>query len=403
MHAVAKSLLQIEDDLNDFFLDRRDAIRAMMLALLSGEHIFIGGPPGTTKSMLVRTLVGAINGPRYFEAQLSKRTPAEAVLGPLDIKEFRENGNYFLKRKGYATQVELLMLDEIGKASPVLGHDLLALLNERVYHEVNGGRSVHTAPLSTAFTASNEMLTDESDSAAALWDRLLFRVMVDYLSTKRDFAKLLTSTAPSITQTVEWDDLHEAITVAVPAITMTRETVAAMVKLRSDFVKQHLMPSDRRWRWSIKAMQANAFLNGRSEIGPEDLAVLRFTLWDTVEQIDKVHELCLSASNPFVKPLTAIRKGINEIEAGVKEREAGEAGARWQYGKESMDKLNRSRDSLDTMLMEAMGEPIPGFKEVSDLHEATMLGTVMVCLEQPEEAARAMIASKLGSGDGGNK
>lgn len=403
MHAVATALTKIEGELNKFFLERKDAVRAMILATLAGEHLFILAPPGTAKSQLVRTFVHAIVNARYFEVQLSKTRPTEAVTGPLDIKEFRENGNYYLKREGFATQVELAFFDEIGKASPILGHDLLALFNERVYHEVNGGRSVHAAPLSSAYTASNEMITDQSEDAAALWDRLLFRVLVDYLQEKRNFAKLLTASSPVVTTTIDWTDLHAAITTEVPAVTLDQDAVMAMVKLRGDFAKEHLYVSDRRWRASVKALQANAFLNGRSEVAPEDLGVLRFTLWETPEQIEKVAELCLSASNPWVKPLGEIRDAIGEIAGGVAERENGEAGARWQFGKEAMSKLGKARDRLDTMLLEAGGQPIPGFKQVSDRHEEVLVNAIKVCLEQAEEAARSMAAKKLGMGDGGNQ
>ena len=403
MHAVAKSLTEIEGELNKYFLERREVIRAMLLAVLAGEHIFMLGPPGVAKSLLVRIFVGAILRKRYFEAQLSKQRPAEAILGPLDVLEFRTNGNYFLKRKGYATDCEFVFLDEIGKASPVLWNDLLALANERVYHEVNGGRSVHNAPLSTMFTASNEMITDQSDDAAAMWDRLLVRVFVDYLKDKRNFGKLLTAGAPTITTTVPWDELHAVITHDVPAVVLTDDTVAQVVRLRSEFKKHSLVISDRRWRASMKLLQANAFLNGRSETNDEDLAVLRFALWDTVEQMDKVAELCLSASNPFVKPLGEIRTRLREIENGVRDREQGDAGGKWQYGKEATQKLDKVRDELDLMLIEAMGQAIPGFKAVSDQHERVLVNALMVCLEQTEDAARAMASKKLGSGDGGNQ
>lgn len=403
MHAVAKSLTEIEGELNKYFLERRDVIRAMLLAVLAGEHIFMLGPPGVAKSLLVRTFVRAITGMRYFEAQLSKQRPAEAILGPLDVLEFRNNGNYFLKRKGYATACEFIFLDEIGKASPVLWNDLLALANERIYHEVNGGLSVHDAPLSTMFSASNEMITDQSDDAAAMWDRLLVRVFVDYLKDKRNFGKLLTAGDPNVATTVLWDELHAVITHDVPAVELTEDTVKQVVTLRSEFKKHSLVISDRRWRASMKLLQANAFLNGRSATDDSDLAVLRFSLWDTVEQMEKVAELCLSASNPFVKPLNEIRTRLREIEKGVDERRSGDTGGLWQYGKEATKKLDKVRDELDLMLIESMGEPIPGFKAISDQHERVLVNTLTVCLEQPADAAMAMASKKLGSGDGGNQ
>jgi MoxR-like ATPase len=405
MHQTAKTLRQIEDELNSYFLERTDLIRACMLALLSAQHLFVIGGPGTGKSATIDSLMDCILSARKFAIGLSKTRPAEAVLGPLDIKEYRETGNYFHKRAGYATDVELAKFDEVGKMAATLGHDLLHLFNEREYHEVNGGRSTHKAPLSSAFTTSNEMITDESDDAAALWDRLPIRVMVDYLQSSKNFAKLLASDEKfKVQTTIEWEELKDAIDNEVPAIELSDEALRGMVKLRTDLKRtHHIEPGDRRFKIAVRILKANAFLDGRSEVDKADLGVLRFILWDTVEQLEKVHEVCLEASNPFVKGLNEIKAQILEIQAGVKDRETGDEGAKWQYGNECNAKLKIARERLDVMLMEAQGQPIPGFKIVSDLHEEIMVYTYMACLGQPREAAVVMASKKLGSGDGGNR
>jgi MoxR-like ATPase len=405
MHLTAKTLRQIEDELNSYYLERTDLIRACMLALLSGQHLFVIGGPGTGKSATIDSVMEAIINARKFAIGLSKTRPTEAVLGPLDVLEFRQNGNYFLKRAGYATAVELAKFDEVGKMAATLGHDLLHLFNEREYHEVNGGRSTHKAPLSTAFTTSNEMITDESDDAAALWDRLPIRVMVDYLQSSKNFAKLLASDEKfQVQTTIEWEVLKDAIDNEVPAIVLSDEALRGMVKLRTDLKRtHHIEPGDRRFKIAVRILKANAFLDGRSEVSKVDLGVLRFILWDTVEQLDKVHEICLEASNPFVKGLNEIKSQMLEIQAGVKDRETGDDGQKWQYGKEASDKLGKVRDRLDTMLMEAQGQPIPGFKIVADLHEEVMIQTFMICLDQSREVAQVAASKKLGSGDGGNR
>jgi MoxR-like ATPase len=376
-----------------------------MLALLSAQNMFVIGGPGTGKSATIDSLMDCILSARKFAIGLSKTRPTEAVLGPLDVKEFRENGNYFLKRAGYATAVELAKFDEVGKMAATLGHDLLHLLEERVYHEVRNGESKHKAPLSTAFTTSNEMITEESDDAAAMWDRLPIRVVVDYLQSSKNFAKLLASDEEyEVQTTIEWEELKHAIDVEVPAITLSDEAHRGMVKLRTDLKRvHHIEPGDRRFKKAVRILKANAFLDGRSEVTKADLGVLRFILWDTIEQHDKIHEVCLEASNPFVKGLNEIKSQILEIQTGVKDREVGDEGARWKYGKEASDKLKIARERLDVMLMEAQGQPIPGFKIVSDLHEEVMIQTFMTCLDMSREGATVSASKKLGSGDGGNR
>jgi MoxR-like ATPase len=409
MHPIATKLNALRDELNATYLERSDAILAMLLAVLSGQHVFLLGPPGTAKSDLVRAMVRTFMGARYFETLLSKTRPTEAVMGPLDVKRFRETGDYVLKREHFASQVEFAFLDEIGKMSSILGHDLLALLNERLYHEVENGRSSHPAPLSTAFTASNEMVTAESDDAAALWDRLLFRVVVDYLQDTDNFRQLLVGDMKAPETEIEWMELKDVIDDVVPAVKIDERALQALASLKAAFTREHLYPSDRRWRASMRALQAHAFLDGRDEVLEDDLVVLRFTLWDTVEQIDKVSRLCLSAANPFVEPLLEIRDAIKQVDDGITERTGPDASgndqtdARQAYGKEANRKLADARNRLDTMLMEADGRRIPQFKEVSDLHRRTLKRAFMVCLEQPEAEAEIMLQKRLGMGDGGQR
>lgn len=409
LHPVAAKLGQIRTELNEIFLERENVVLCMLLAVLSKEHMYVLGLPGTSKSLLITTFWDCITGSaRKFECALSKTRPVEAVLGPLDIKQFREEGHYFIKREGFLSAVELAFVDEVGKMSPILGHDLLALANERKIHEVNGGRSSRPAPLYTMFTASNELITNESDDAAAFWDRLLIRVMVEYLTDDDNFTKLILGDMTPPTTTIDWDELKDVIDNVVPAITMDPSAVKGMNSLRHEFRRQFLNPSDRRWRQTVKVLKAHAFLNGRSVVLEDDLAVLQFMLWDTPEQIDKVSRLCMIAANPHVEALLQIRDAIGEVDAGISERNTPDAQGVVQmqalrhYGKEANKKLESARTQLDALLLEAAGRPIPGFKATSDEHRRVLKRAFMICLEQDEVTAEKLMLSRLGQGDGGN-
>ncbi|GAB3863543.1 AAA family ATPase [Nocardioides maradonensis] len=353
-HPVAVQLNTLADELNATFLERRSLTQASILALLTKEHVFALGAPGSAKSLFFRTLAKAFINARYFEIALSKTRPAEAVLGPLDIKAFRENGDYKLKRKGFATTSELIFLDEIGKASPILGHDLLALLNERIYHEVDDeGNSAHPAPLSTAFTGSNEMLTDESDDNAALADRLLFKVLVDYIQDTDNFKAMLTSDMSEPETTIEWTDFKQVVDEVIPAIKISQATLDGVAGLKEAFAREGMSPSDRRWRTSMKALQAQAFLNGRSETNENDLLVLTYTLWDTPQQIEKVERLCKTASNPYYDTILRLKDALNEVEEGIDERVDQPAEVRNHHAIEVTSKLKRANDNITTLRMEA--------------------------------------------------
>lgn len=396
---VAEQVATLETQLNAAYFERRDAIRGILLAVLSGEHAFLLGPPGTAKSQLVRAVVDTISGARYFEVGLSKQRPAEAVLGPLDIPRFKQ-GEYVLKREGYATQVEFAFFDEIGKMSPILGHDLLALLNERLYHEVANGRSQHTAPLSTAFCASNEWLTDESEDAAALEDRLLIRLVVDYISDDDNFAALLRGSFGAVDVDIDWTELQAAIVADVPALPISDDAMTGILSLRRELARNHIYPSDRRWRASMNVLRANAYLEGRDAVAEDDITALRFTLWSSLEQMDLVHRLCKSASNPFLDKLLTIGDSVAEIERELVERlGAGSDEATLSrnraWAKEAINKLRSAHNEFATLGMEAAGRTIPGYDDAVANNRRVLVDCLQGLLAVPDRAAAEATATKV--------
>ena len=158
-------------------------------------------------------------------------------------------------------------------------------------------------------------------------------------------------------------------------------------------------------RASRKALRASAFLAGRTEIEDEDLEVLRFVLWDTLEQRERVERLCLSASSPFVERVYDLRGQLQELNDQLADREAMDKSdfRRAADGPTFHQKLEIVRTQLDTILMEAQGRRIPFFKVVSDMHESTLLRMYTGILDNSTDIAKTSIfQGKLGQSAGGN-
>lgn len=415
MHTIAQKFSALRAELKSQFLERDDAIEACLLALVTGQHVLMLGQPGLAKSQLIRAIMSALRGHRYFEVGLNRNLPMEAVVGPLDILHFRATGEYRYKREGYATACEFIMLNEIGKMSDELGHSLLALLNERLIFEVDENGSSRPAPLSTAFCDSNEELTTGSDQAAALDDRLLVRVEVKDLAEDTNFAKMLVMPEPEITTEITWAELREVIESVIPTITIPDHVQQAMVTLRRELAEEGIRPSPRRFHWSMTVLRGAAFLAGRDEVTEDDIANLRFTLWGSISEIQTVDRLCRSKANPFVGPLLGIRERLHELKDGVEKRHKDfvDNGSDWDsqygsslqlYGREVSKKCEEVRTELDAMLLEAGGRPIPTFKAISDLQQAILVQNYQITLGQSHESARKMAGEpkRIGQDDGGN-
>ena len=65
MHEISTQLQSLEAELNDYFVERRDVVRASLLAILSAEHLFVLGVPGGAKTSLSNPVVKQIVGARY--------------------------------------------------------------------------------------------------------------------------------------------------------------------------------------------------------------------------------------------------------------------------------------------------------------------------------------------------
>lgn len=316
VHAAFTKLIE---EMNGAFFERRSAITAMALATLAKEHAFILGPPGTAKSAMVRCWFGAFVGADYFEALLSKSRPAEAILGPYDIPQLRDHGHLHRKISGFLPTAHFAMLDEVGKMSPTLGHDLLSVILERRLHQVNGGRSWVDVPLYTFIGGSNELPTSESEDAAALFDRLLVRAVVDILREAGNFAGMLVGGTPSVATTIDFASLAQVIDDVIPAIPIPADVIEVVVTLR-DLLRGHeITPSDRRWRASMRLLQASAWLEGRTEVSTDDLQVLRFALWDDPTQINQVERLTLSLSNPLAEAALTLKEKAEDIDREARE------------------------------------------------------------------------------------
>jgi MoxR-like ATPase len=382
MHQTAKQLTVIRDELSSEFFEQRNVITFLILALLSKEHAYMLGVPGVAKSNMIRSLVSRLMGltpEQYFETLMSRTRSAETVMGPIDIKKYRDTGEYVNKIDGYIQQAVIAMIDEIGKMGPDMGHQLLPVLLERIFHQVGDGRSAMECNLYTAFTASNELIVNESDDAKALWDRLLLRTVVHPIKDPGNLARLLDSAvlnlgAPEPTPTtVDWADLANVIDNVVPAITLTPAANETMIRLADELHKEGIDVSPRRLKKSVRVVQAAAFLEGRDHVVEDDITTLRYVFWDTPEQIEIVDRLALVVSNPTAEKVMAIIDASNEIMAGVRDRRGESLESRARYGSEAHRKVKSLMSELGTLKQDALAAG----RGTSKLDEAsTRLGEV---------------------------
>src|SRR6266568_2151731 len=169
-------LQSIIAEVSNQILERDQVIRGVVLALLSRTHVFIGGPPGTSKTRLVEEINSRITGAEMFEILLDSFAPPEIVFGPVSIQGLQQD-KYERAIDGYAPTAHIAFFSEIWKCNASLLNAMLMLLNERKFK--NGKQNI-SCPLMTAVGDSNE--TPQESSLAAIYDRFHQRYLVKYVS-----------------------------------------------------------------------------------------------------------------------------------------------------------------------------------------------------------------------------
>lgn len=288
---VRSQILAIERELGARHLERREVIRGMLAALLSRLHVVLLGPPGADKSGLSRDLCSRIGG-SYFEWLLTRMSTPEELFGPISLKGLEED-SYRRITANKLPEANIVFLDEVFKGNSAILNSLLAVLNERVFH--NDGKPVHV-PLEMAVGASNE-LPEDREELGALWDRFMVRFVVDYIRDAQAFSTLLLSAPQAQATAITLDDLHQAqAEVAKVAID---PVVPQVLDLRAKMREMGVTVSDRRWHGAMDVVRAEAWLSGRDTADPADLRALVPVLWSEPSQYPSVRKTVYSLVSPY--------------------------------------------------------------------------------------------------------
>ncbi len=251
----------------------QDAVlRQIFVTLLVGGHSLIEGVPGVAKTLLVRTLARAVQLD-FGRIQFTPDLMPSDILGTAILEA---SAGTFRFREG-PIFAELLLADEINRASAKTQSALLEAMQEGTV-TVDGVRH----PLSRFFTVfATQNPVDQEGTyplPEAELDRFLFKILVDY-PDEEDERSLLRrhhdegAVLDEVSVVLEPDAIERArgivrrVTVAEEILGYVSELVRAT---RVDF-QYGLGASPRAGLWLLRAAKAQAVLDGRAFVLPEDV------------------------------------------------------------------------------------------------------------------------------------
>ena len=140
----------LREEMDRHVIGHDEVKTALLLGIISREHIYIEGPPGTAKTMLSE-IVSKAAQLNFFFYQLHRDTRLSELVGDLTIiKEETQLGERIKQDiiKGGILTSEICLLDDISRAPGESLNILLRILNERKFFN-------EPIPLLTAIATSN--------------------------------------------------------------------------------------------------------------------------------------------------------------------------------------------------------------------------------------------------------
>jgi MoxR-like ATPase len=289
VHRVCEEMTKVIAAVERVVIGKRDAVIRTVVAMTARGHVLLVDTPGVGKTLLCKTIAGAIGG-RFGRVQL---TPD---LMPMDVTgatTYDARAGTFVFRPG-PVFTNILLADEINRATPKTQSALLEVMEERTV-TVDGT----THPMADTFQVLATMNPLDHEGTfplpAAQIDRFMVLLELGLPSVEDEVRVLDThlagdrSTATpvvSIDAFLEWQK-------TVPMIHVTPEMKWAVVRyvdgLRKSVPNGHALSPRATIAW-MRAAQARAMLAGREFVTLDDVHdvsgdVLRHRLWISPPEI----------------------------------------------------------------------------------------------------------------------
>lgn len=270
----AQRIARLRDNVGRVFLGHPSTVDLLLVGLMARGHVLIEDVPGVGKTTLAKALARSIDG-RFTRIQL---TPDLLPADLLGVSVFNASNGDFEFKPG-PIFANIVLADEVNRTTPRTQSALLEAMAEGQVSIEN-----HTYELDRPFMVIATQNPFEFEGTYLLpenqLDRFLLKVAVGY--PPRDAERQILTTRPGegvladLRPVLSTEDVI-ALQDAVPKIQVDNGLLDYMLDLvertRTD-ERFHLGVSPRGALALLAAVQANALLDGRSYVVPDDVKAM---------------------------------------------------------------------------------------------------------------------------------
>ncbi len=180
-------LARVRDEIAKIIVGQKDVIDGVLICLIAGGHVLLEGVPGLGKTTLLRTLARVLDL-HYSRIQFTPDLMPGDIVGSM-IMETGEHGHKTLRFQPGPVFANLVLADEINRATPKTQSALLEAMQERT---VTSGTATYSldAPFLVMATQNPIEMEGTYPLPEAQLDRFLMKILVSYPS-REDLSRIV--------------------------------------------------------------------------------------------------------------------------------------------------------------------------------------------------------------------
>ena len=272
----------IKDEIKKVIVGQENMIDKLLLGIICDGHVLLEGVPGLAKTLTVKSLAGTIDA-SFKRIQFTPDLLPADVIGTeiYDIKN-----SVFLPKQGPIFS-NIILADEINRSPAKVQSALLEAMEE---HQVTIGDKTYKLPDVFLVLATQNPIEQEGTYPLpeAQVDRFMLKVIVKYpnKSEEKTIIKNMSTSKPEATNPITTIETIEKLRKLVSQIHIEERLLDYIIniidgtrnpsdyKLKSEYIDYGASP--RAGIYLTKAAKANAMMQGRGFVMPEDIRAVAY-------------------------------------------------------------------------------------------------------------------------------